>query len=122
MDRRLLRAVSSSFDDLLFNFKLRRDADLQPRGLCGLRTEQAGEHPGIGGRLARDLLEHLDEVHVHAGVALDEVAELLQGWRQLATLAFGPRLGLGVDMRGCATKELMVHTMVSWEPCTGSMR
>lgn len=64
----------------------------------------------VVGLLARDLLEHLHEVHVHARIALDEVLELLDGRRELGRVL--------VDVLRHAMDELAVHAVVGREPRT----
>jgi len=60
----------------------------------------------------RDLVPHLAEVHVDAGVTLDQVLELLQDRNQL--------FGIGVDVVHLLLQPLAVQPVVRREPGAGS--
>lgn len=57
----------------------------------------------------RNLLKHLNEVHIDSAVAFNEFFKFLQSRSQLF-------LRMLVDVMGYAAKKFPMNTMIRWEP------
>lgn len=60
--------------------------------------------------LPGNFVKHLHKVHVHTGIPLDELLELLEGGCELF-------LGVRVNVGGYVGEVLTMDAMVSREPC-----
>lgn len=65
------------------------------------------------GLFPRNLVKHLYEIHVYAGIAFDEGLEFLEGGCKCLR-------AVGGDVVGYVVEVLAVDAMVGWEPCAWS--